>query len=371
MWLGVLTGLYVVVVCISGAALVFRIDMQRALHPHLFTPSAAGPLADPVTVMESVSRAYPAHRLSGVDAPTTLRPTYLAYVTSGAEFRTVLVDPVSTAMLGELPDHAVIRALRNVHYNLLGGRTGRTINGVGAFGILVLCATGLVIWWPGRKAWRRGFVVDFRRDGPPSPRRRLTSRRVVWELHRAIGAWSVAFIALTAITGLSLVFPAGFRALVNRVSPITVSRSPQSAVPSGSGGGPSWREVVDRARLLAAGKHVARVVLPFGERGTFLVMFADRSPTPASSELTPVYIDRYTGQPLAKTVAERTWGDALMAQMTPLHVGGIGGQAGRLAWFVLGVSPAALFVTGLIVWWRRVIRPRLHSRAADYAESHR
>ena len=75
----------------------------------LFTPSAAGPLAEPVAVMESVSRAYPQHKLSGVDAPTTARPTYLAYVTSGAEFRTVLIDPVSTAVLGELPEHRAIR----------------------------------------------------------------------------------------------------------------------------------------------------------------------------------------------------------------------------------------------------------------------
>ena len=347
LWLGVLTGLYVVIVCVSGAALVFRIDLQRALHPHLFTPSAGGPLADPVAVMESVSRAYPAHKLSGVDAPTTLRPTYLAYVTSGAEFRTVLIDPVSTAVLGELPDHAVIRALRDVHYNLLGGRTGRALNGVGAFGILALCATGLVVWWPGRKSWRRGFVIDFSRG-----------RRVIWELHRAIGVWSVVFIAVTAVTGLSFVFPAGFRALVNRVSPITVSRSPQSGAPTGSAGGPSWREVIDQARPLAAGQYVARVVLPFGDRGAYLVMFAERSPTPASSELTSIYIDQYTGARLATVVAERSWGDAVMAEMTPLHVGGVGGQPGRFAWFVLGLSPAALFVTGLIVWWRRVARPR-------------
>jgi len=348
-WLGVLTGLYVSVVCVSGAALVFRIDMQRALHPHLFTASAGGPLADPVAVMERVSRAYPAHKLSGVDAPTTLRPTYLAYVTSGAEFRTVLIDPVSTAVLGELPDHPAIRALRDVHYNLLGGRTGRTLNGVGAFGILALCATGLVVWWPGRKSWRRGFVIDFSRRG----------RRVIWELHRAIGVWSVAFIAVTAITGLSFVFPAGFRALVNRVSPITVSRSPQSGAPAGSAGVPSRREVIDRARPLAAGQHVARVVLPFGDRGAYLVMFAARSPTPASSELTSIYIDQYTGERLATVVAERSWGDAVMAQMMPLHVGGLAGQAGRIAWFVLGLSPAVLFVTGLMVWWRRVGRPRV------------
>ena len=359
-WLGVLTGLYVVIACVSGAALVFRIDLQRALHPRLFTASASGPLAEPVAVMESVSRSYPRHQLSGVDAPTTLRPTYLAYVTSEAEFRTVLVDPVSTAVLGELPEHTAIRTLQDLHYNLLGGRTGRTINGIGAFAILILCATGLVIWWPGATAWRRGLAVDFSRNGPPSPRLWRTSRRVLWELHRAAGIWSVAFIAMAAITGLSFAFPAGFRGFVNRLSPITVDRSPRSTLPAGAGQQvPSWSQMVDRARSYTSGRPVARVVLPFGERGAFLVMFADRSPTPAGSELTPIYLDQYTGERLAGTAAARTWGDAVMSRMSPLHVGGVGGQAGRVLWFVLGLSPAVLLVTGLIVWWRRVVRPRL------------
>lgn len=347
MWLGLLTGLYVAAVCVSGAALVFRIDMQRALDPHLFTPSADGPLADPVAVMESVARAYPHHRLSGVEAPTTVRPTYLAYVTRGAEFKTVLIDPVTTAVLGELPERAVIRALQDLHFNLMAGRTGRTVNGAGAFGILLLCAGGVVIWWPGARVWRRGFVVDISRG----------SRRRLWELHRAVGIWSVAFIVMSAITGLSLVFPAGFRAVVNRQSPITVARSPQSGPPSPVPP-PPWRQMIDRARADAPGRAVARVVLPFGERGAFLVMFSPRSPTPAGSELTSIYLDQYMGDRLA-TSGARPWGDAMMATMLPLHVGGVGGQAGRVIWFTLGLSPAVLFVTGLIVWWRRVVRPRL------------
>ncbi|MGE0863976.1 MAG: PepSY-associated TM helix domain-containing protein [Vicinamibacterales bacterium] len=347
-WLGVLAGLYVVIVCASGAALVFRIDMQRALHPSLFTPTASGPLADPVAVMDSVNRAYPRHRLSGVDAPTTLRPTYLAYVTSDDEFRTVLIDPVSTVVLGELPEHPAIRTLQSLHYSLLGGRTGRTVNGIGALVILALCASGLVIWWPGARQWRRGLIVDFSRERP----------RVIWELHRAAGIWSVAFIALTAVTAVSFVFPSGFRALVNRVSPITAARAPQSSDPVTASAPPSWRQMIDRARVHAGGRPVARVVLPFGDRGAFLVMFAERSPTPAGSELMPIYLDRHTGERLAATAATRTWGDAVMARMTPLHVGGVGGQAGRIAWFVLGLSPALLFVSGLVSWWRRVVRPR-------------
>lgn len=348
LWVGVLTGLYICVVCVTGAALVFRIDMQRALHPHLFTASA-GPLADPVAVMESVSRAYPDYKLSGVEVPTTSRPTYLGYVTRGREFLTVLIDPVTTDVLGVLPERTPIHTLQELHYDLLGGRTGRMINGAGAIGILVMCATGLVLWWPGIKAWRRGFMVDFSRDG----------RRVIWELHRAIGIWSVAMIAMFAVTGLSFVFPSEFRATVNRVSTITVSRAPQSVRPAADGLSPSWREMIDRARPLAAGKHVARIVLPFGERGAFLVMFAGESPTPAGSPLTPIYLDQYTGEPLAATVAARTWGDALMAAVVPLHVGGYGGRPGKVAWFLFGLAPAALFVTGSIVWWRRVVRPRM------------
>ena len=69
MWVGIASGLYIVVVCLTGAALVFRIDMQRARHPHLFTPHASGSVAEPVRVMERVSQAYPRHRLSGVEAP--------------------------------------------------------------------------------------------------------------------------------------------------------------------------------------------------------------------------------------------------------------------------------------------------------------
>lgn len=347
-WTGLAIGLYVCAVSVTGAALVFRVDLQRALFPHLFA-AGDGPLTDPVAVMESVSRAYPQHALSGVEAPTTRRPVYLAYVTRGTEFVTVLIDPVSARVLGELPEHAVVRTLQDLHFNLMAGRTGRLVNGAGGFVILILCATGLVIWWPGRKGWPRALVVDF---GPGR-------QRLVWRLHRAMGIWSVAFIVLSAATGLAFVFPAGVRAVVNRVSAVTVTRPPQSAAPADGTARPLWSQMLDRARAYAPGLPVARVVLPFGDRGAFLVQFADRSPTPAGSELTSIYLDQYSGDRLAATAASRSWGDAVTASMTPLHVGGLGGRAGRWAWFLFGLAPAVLFITGSIAWWQRVVRPRL------------
>ena len=104
LWLGMLTGLYVFVVCVSGAALVFRIDIQRAIYPQLFTPRASGPIADPVAIMESVTHAYPAARLSGIDAPTTARPTYLAYATSGQQqaWQQVVGSPLTSDLSARL-----------------------------------------------------------------------------------------------------------------------------------------------------------------------------------------------------------------------------------------------------------------------------
>lgn len=349
LWVGLASGLYILVVCLTGAALVFRIDMQRARHPHLFTPSASGPLVDPVRVMERVSQAYPRHRLSGVEAPTTRRPTYLAYVTTERDFVTVLIDPVSTEILGELPQDALIQSIQRLHFDLMGGRTGRTVSGIGALCILVMCATGLVIWWPGAKHWRRGLVVDVSRD----------ARRMVWELHRAIGIWTVAFLAMFAITGLSFVFPSQFRAVVHALSPITATRAPASTEAPGAVSLPTWSDVIARARQERPGEHVARVVLPFNGRAAFLIMFSTSSPTSAGSALSSVYLDQYSGDVLAAPQSSRTIGDIIMAWVTPLHVGGLRGGAWRWVWFALGLVPPLLFLTGVMMWWTRVARPKM------------
>jgi len=163
LWTGVAIGLYIVLVCVTGSALVFRIYMQRAAFPHLFA-AAPGEPADAATVLERVKEAFPNDRVSGIDAPTSARPTTLAYVVRGERFLTILVDPTTGQVLGELPERSIVRTIQDLHFDLLAGHTGHVVNGVGAGLLLVLCATGMVIWWPGIATWRRGFTIDFRRS---------------------------------------------------------------------------------------------------------------------------------------------------------------------------------------------------------------
>jgi uncharacterized iron-regulated membrane protein len=348
LWLGVITGLYIFVVCVTGATLVFRIDMQRALHPDLFTPSAAGPHADPVAILDSVARAYPDERVSGIDAPTTGRPTYLAYTSDGARFRTLLLDPVTATLLGELADTTFVRTLQDLHFDLLGGRTGRIVNGIGAIVLTLMCVTGLIIWWPGRSHWRRSLGIDWHRHW----------KRINWDLHSATGFWTVAFVLMWALTGVYFAFPAAFRSTVNQFSPITKAPLPQSS--PGNGREPlTWRALIDEAVRHAPGQHVARVVLPSSETAAFLVQFSPVTPTPLGADLNSVYLDQFSGAMVTPAAAPaRTAGDIVMAWVSPLHVGNFGGNGIRVAWLLFGLAPPLLFVTGFIMWWTRVVRAR-------------
>lgn len=330
-WVGLIAGVYVLLISITGAALVFRIDLQRASHPHLFA-ATAGAIADPVAIMDSVARAYPDHRLSGVDAPTTSRPTYLAYVISAAGFKTVLVDPVTARILGELPERSAVRTLQNLHFDLLSGRTGRIVNGIGALAIVILAVTGTIEWWRRRQNWRRG--------------------RRARELHRAVGVSSVALVVMWASTGAYFAFPSAFRMMIGAMSPLTAARTPESTVVA-SLQAPSWREVIDAARRRRPDAHVARVVLPSGDRGAWLVMFSDRQPTPAYTELDSVFVDRYSGSVIETAPQRLSAGDRLTRLMTPLHVGAFGGAPLRWAWFICGLAPAFLALTGALVYRRR------------------
>ena len=200
LWTGLALCLWVVLVCVTGSVLVFRADIERAMFPDLFVSSSGAP-ADAATILERIGEAFPGERIFGLDAPTLERPTAIAHtLPPHGGTRAILIDPVTARILGELPEGSVLRLLVAFHANLLAGRVGRLANGLGSMLLFLLCLTGAVIWWPGIASWRRALTVDLRRSW----------RRITWELHGAIGIWTLVFVAMWAATGCTLRRPHRF-----------------------------------------------------------------------------------------------------------------------------------------------------------------
>jgi uncharacterized iron-regulated membrane protein len=102
-----------------------------------------------------------------------------------------------------------VSKLLELHDDLLAGPTGRTINGIGALLVVVLTLTGLVVWWPGIKTWKRSVLVH----------KGVGWRRFVWDLHSMVGFWAFGFILLFGLSGIYLGNPDLFQDFADRLRP--------------------------------------------------------------------------------------------------------------------------------------------------------
>ena len=100
----------------------------------------------------------------------------------------------------ELSRWMSVETLVKLHSNLLAGSTGRLVNGIGGASLVVLSLTGVIIWWPGIKYWRRSLKVNWG----------ATFSRFSWDVHSAIGFWFFPFVLIWGISGFYFAFPQAF-----------------------------------------------------------------------------------------------------------------------------------------------------------------
>lgn len=58
-------------------------------------------------------------------------------------------------------------------------------------------------------------------------------------------------------------------------------------------------------------------------------------------------------------------GDVALLWLSRLHFGRWRSEPLKALWAIAGLVPAIMFVTGAIMWWQRVMRPRMRRRALD------
>jgi len=352
-WTGLATALYAIFIGVTGAALVFRSDLQQWAYPALFAHRAEGTdLAAPETIIATLEREFPGYRFSGFDYPGDRRGTFLAYLAKGGELRTLFLDAASGAVVGELPHDGWIQQLQELHFTFQAGQPGYVYNGVAASCLLVMCLTGVVVWWPGGSRMRQAFVVHLDRGW----------RRVVWELHGAAAIWSLVLLIVWAVSGIYFSFPVPFRAATERLMALTPYPSLQSAGPV-AGLPPHPSDLLGQAQARIPGAALARFGVPSGPTGVYSVTLArNHHGDGDSSDEVTVYFDRFSGRELATIEqSHQTAGDLFLVWLGRLHVGNFGGWPIKLVWFAAGLVFPLLAVSGTVMWWNRFVRPRRRS----------
>jgi uncharacterized iron-regulated membrane protein len=206
LWLGIGIGLYVLTISISGSAIIYRRDLMRNSPRQAVIVPASGQRMSVEELTRRALRAYPAYEVDNIrEAQAPDEPDDVVLERAHKRIER-LFDPYSGSDLGN--PHSMIERmvewLADLHDNLLAGQTGRLVNGIGACLVTLLALTGVTIWWPGIKNWRRSTTVNWKAN----------FSRFNWDLHSAVGFWCSSFVLVWGISGIYFCFPGVFRPLI-------------------------------------------------------------------------------------------------------------------------------------------------------------
>jgi uncharacterized iron-regulated membrane protein len=347
LWTGIGLGLYLLVVCITGSALVFRWELEAWAAPAPTSEPSAPPLGFEALKLVA-EKNHPGYQAVGFLKPKDSRSAVPVWLEKDEQPIGRFLDPASGEDLGEQKIEGLLGWLAELHTNLLAGDTGLIVNGVGAGCLVVMCITGAVVWWPGRKNWRRSLGVRWNAKW----------KRLNWDLHSAVGIWTLALTLVWAVTGVYFSFPEPFQQAFSVFTPTEPPRPAPPSPPAVPGKKfASLDALIEAAEKVTPGAVTTWIEAPHDLAQTQIIRHEFYEPWAAHSPR--VYLDAYTAKVQHMDIAlQGNPGDAIQRWFGYLHFGNFGGAPAKILWVLLGLAPAALGVTGTLMWWNRLAGKR-------------
>lgn len=352
LWLGLTAGTLLVVIGLTGSALVFYRHLEEQIYADTLLVETQGSRISIDEALAAAVARYPEKTVLGVLAPRHDRATYLAYryyTPEGAAepiFTYVSVHPHTGEVLGERQwGKTVMTFLYSLHYTLTMGATGALVVGFIGLVFLVSLFSGLYLWWPKGGKWKQALWF----------KRNANAHRRNFDIHRVFGFYPLILLVVIAFSGVYMIFPQQVRSVVERVSPLFPDIEHESHIDAPEGAvALSYAEVMDIARSVFPTAELSRFDRPHDVDHPYVVTFhAEGQPSP-NNGYNQVFIHPYTAEIMGiKRWDEASGGDVFLAWQFPLHNGEVFGLVGRILVFFSGFLPLVLYVTGLRMWLKR------------------
>ena len=363
-WLGIVSGLLVIFIAITGSMLAFEDEGRDYLEHdlyHIANPAGARLSLDQ---MVDTFRVYnPKIKINSI----RFKEKADAAVVFFTKDKYVFVNPYTSRVTATVPVKSdffyVVKAL---HTSLMLGDVGKTIVHINVLLFFTICLSGLVMWWP-RKWNLFRSAVSIKTSG--------SRKRVNYDLHRALGFYALPVLLIISFTGLFMASDV----TKNLVSFITRSPMPNKdedvvtvTKPAGAtgakatGAGATGAAGTDPARArkhhysLDSAYAYARTHYP-GALETFVVPAAKETPIRIAMRYpytivrnqNTLYFNPWDGSLVkAELYADYNGYDKMARSNYNLHTGKIGplGIFSKILWCMVALIAASLPVTGFCIW---------------------
>jgi uncharacterized iron-regulated membrane protein len=353
---GIMAGLLLAIIGLTGSSLVFREEITMFLHPQLQVVVEECDSCAPRVrlllqqVADLIYPQFPQQRIQFIELPQQpSQPYHLLLKSSTKALTDVYLHPYQGNVLAVLPrDQNVMAVIRQLHVSFLAGEPGKYVVGSCGLLLLALAMTGTLLW----SGWRRlkdGFRLRWK-----------TSRLALnYDLHQVGGIISAIFLLIFAATGVLMTFDEPVLALSHGIdsSHSQVPKPPSSTSPANS-----KQPTLDELLKIANGS------LPEGEATFIFPALTEKAAVRVRKRLPQdlhpngksyIFLDQNDGHLLRiDRIFDASWVEKLLAWAYPIHIGSYAGWLSRSIYGVMGFILGGLFGTGLLLWWSRTYASR-------------
>ena len=364
LYLALILGLFFALMGLTGSLSVYREEIDTLLNPELIIEQPHGQALPLDKILAQVREAHPnRHGSWTLEMPRTENGVITAWFENPKESFGKLYAPLMVS-INPYTGHVINSRfwgetlttwLLDLHSHLQLETSGRKLVAALAILLSISVASGLYLWWPGLNKLPEAFQI----------RHKNGLMRLIMDTHRLLGLFSAGFLILLAFTGFHLAYPDLLETLTASEGMGHGDTGPTVSSTAQPNNDPiNIAEAILIARGLFPSSEVRRITTPQGELGTYRINLRQKRELAQRHPFTTVWIDRWSGQirevnnPVLFSAGQKftTW-------QWPLHTGEAFDS--RLIWFLIGLTPLTLWISGAAYWLYR--KGLIRDRAIDLA----
>ena len=359
LWLGLLSGAVVFVVCITGCLYVFKDEIADATQPWRFVDPQEKTVLSPSQILAVSDLEVGGKMPTAVTFGEKTDAVFVDYFQPGAGMSTVFLNPYDGQVLKVVTKQVdgfdffsfVLKGHRSLW---LPREIGSPIVSYSVLLFLVTLFTGIVLWFP--KRWtRKAFVqrLIFKRP--------FTISRMNFLLHNVLGFYAAILLMILCFTGLVFGlswFSQAVYAVTSGGKELKPYMLPQSdTLRVGLHDNKLLDRLYIRLRAEEPDATIFYFALPTQSDGVFRVSIVHKRGSYYRTD--NVFFDRYTLAPLkgsgpyAGKYREASFADQFRRMNLELHDGRFFGVWGKVLMFLASLVGASLPVTGFIIWYKK------------------
>lgn len=359
LWLGLVTGLIIMIIAISGAIYCFAPELQNLTQSYRKVAAQDAAFLPPVQLKQIAEKEVPGKPAKRIYYGSTTQSVQVLFRDKEKYSYSVFIDPYTGEVLKVRNNKKDFFSVTlDLHRTLLIPHGHEVVRWT-TVAFFMIIVSGLVMWWPrNKRAAKQGFVLKLN----------ASPKRLNYDLHRVLGFYASWAILLTVFTGLLFAFD-GFadftykltgskKSIVQKKPPI----SDTTLLSSDDALNTVWATVnKDLHQRYAA----MLFVLPDKKSDAILLRANPESKTLYKTDFR--YFDRNSAKAISGNYVWGNYADAttladnIKRMNYDIHTGAAWGLPGRIALFFAAIIIASLPVTGFYIWWgKRKKKKRSH-----------